>query len=103
MMSQPYKWLLKVEPEAQRQFDVLTQSTKLVIFRKLRDLLIADDPYSSPFVEMLQAKKFERFRKFRAGDYRVFFLIEAGAISHLGHIYKGKLYLIDVRNRKEAY
>jgi mRNA-degrading endonuclease RelE of RelBE toxin-antitoxin system len=71
----PYKWLLKVKPDAQKAFDRLPSVQKQGVFRRLQELLTSDDPYSLGFVEMLKAKQFERIRKFRAGDYRVFFSV----------------------------
>jgi mRNA-degrading endonuclease RelE of RelBE toxin-antitoxin system len=98
-----HKWLLNVQPVAKRTFDGLASGQKQGIFRKLRELLTADDPYSLPFVEMLKAETFQRVRKFRVGDYRVFFVVEAVEVSYLNHTYKGTLFLLDIRNRKEAY
>jgi len=98
-----HKWLLNIQSNAQDRFNRLTPAEKRIIFRQLRELLLADDPNTLPFVEMLQAKKFNRIRKFRAGNYRVFFAVEIAAIVHLGHIYKGTLFLLDIRDRKEAY
>ena len=69
----------------------------------MRELLNADDPYSLPFVEMLKARKFERIRKFRAGDYRVFFIVESIEVTDQKHTYKGTLFVVDIRDRKEAY
>ena len=69
----------------------------------LRELLNADDPYSLSFVEMLQADKFGRVRKFRVGDFRVFFALETVEVSQSTHTYKGTLFLLDIRNRREAY
>jgi mRNA-degrading endonuclease RelE of RelBE toxin-antitoxin system len=99
----PHKWLLNIQPIAQQAFDALDSTEKRGVFRRLRDLLKADDPYSLPFVEMLQAKRFERVRKFRVGDYRVFFVIEPVQVTHLNHTYKGTLFLLDIRDRKDAY
>jgi mRNA-degrading endonuclease RelE of RelBE toxin-antitoxin system len=99
----PHLWFLEIRPEAHRAFDRLSSDQKAGIFRRLRELLRAEDPYSLPFVEMLKDKSFERMRRFRAGDYRVFFVIQFGEITHLKHTYKGTLFLFDVRDRKEAY
>ena len=98
-----HKWLLIVQPAAQKQFDRLQPAQKRSIFRHLIELLNADDPYSLNFVEMLQDKKFERTRKFRAGDFRVFFNTESGEVVHLKQSYKGRLHLLAVQDRREAY
>jgi len=99
----PQKWLLNIQPDAKRVFDTLSSSEKRVIFRHLEELLYADDPYNLSFVEMLKAKKFERLRKFRAGDYRVFFSVEQLEVLHLKHIYVGTFFVFAIRNRKDAY
>lgn len=101
--SPPHKWLLNIQPSAKRAFDGLPPSTRRTIFRILRELLNAEDPYTLPAVEMLKEAKFERIRRFRAGDYRVFFVVEAREVTHLQHTYKGTLYLLDIRDRKAAY
>jgi mRNA-degrading endonuclease RelE of RelBE toxin-antitoxin system len=98
-----HKWLLNIQNNAQDRFNRLTTVEKRIISRQLRELLLADDPNTLPFVEMLQAKKFNRIRKFRAGNYRVFFALEIGEIIHQGHTYKGTFFLLDIRDRQEAY
>src|SRR5215510_1581056 len=98
-----YKWLLIIDPTAQERFNHLPAAQKRAIFRYLRELLNADDPYSLPFVEMLKDRKFERNRKFRAGNYRVFFAVERVEVAYAENSYKGSLYLLDIRDRKEAY
>lgn len=98
-----HKWLLHIHSNAQDRFNRLSAAEKRIIFRQLRELLLADDPNTLPFVEMLQAKKFNRIRKFRAGNYSVFFALEINAVTHLGHTYKGTFFLLDIRDRKEAY
>jgi mRNA-degrading endonuclease RelE of RelBE toxin-antitoxin system len=99
----PHKWLLNIQPDTKQTFNTLSSSNKQGVYRRLKELLNADDPYSLRFVEMLKAKKFERVRKFRVGDYRVFFSIEPIEVTHLKHTYKGTLFLIAIRDRKEAY
>lgn len=98
-----HKWLLIVEPPAQRQFNLLPGSTKQAIFRHLGELLVADDPYSLPFVAILKSDKIQRQRKFRVGDYRVFFAIEPVEVIDHKYQYKGTLFLLDILVRKDAY
>lgn len=98
-----HKWLLVVQPAAQERFNGLARANKRAVFRHLKELLNADDPFALPFVEMLKGKKFARVRKFRVGDYRVFLVLESGEVSHLKQTYKGRLHLVDIRDRKEAY
>jgi mRNA-degrading endonuclease RelE of RelBE toxin-antitoxin system len=93
----PHKWRLVIRPEAKTAFDALQLGEKQGVFRRLRELLNADNPYALPFVEMLKDKKFERVRKFRVGDIRVFFVVDSSVIQHLQHTYAGTLVLLDVR------
>src|SRR5260370_15833969 len=79
-------------PECRRAFDSLPSTQKAAVFRRLRELLRSDDPYSLSFVEMLKAKSFERVRKFRTGNYRVFFVGQPGEVTHLKHTYQGKYF-----------
>ncbi|MEQ8673500.1 MAG: hypothetical protein RLP44_06015 [Aggregatilineales bacterium] len=99
----PHKWLLNIQPNAQKRFNSLSITEKRGVFRRIRELLNADDPYAAPFIEMLKEKKFERVRKFRVGNYRVFMVIEFAEITHQEHTYRGTLFLLDIRDRKEAY
>ncbi|MFN8374873.1 MAG: hypothetical protein U0694_18590 [Anaerolineae bacterium] len=98
-----HQWLLIVQPDAQQTFDMLSPAAKRGVFRQMRELLMADDPYTTPFVEMLKAQKFARTYKFRVGDYRIFFVVEPIPITHLKHTYKGTLFLLNILDRKEAY
>lgn len=98
-----YGWFLQIHPDAQRKFNKLQTTTKFIIFRKVRELLVADDPYTLPGVEMLEEARFGRMRKIRAGDFRIFFVVRPGNIEVDKFTYKGKLYLLDIRDRKEAY
>lgn len=99
----PHKWLIKFRPNVNKTFNRLSTSTKMGIFRRLAQLLQAEDPYTLPFVEMLVEKNYERIRKFRVGDYRVFFTLLPGQVSEVKYIYKGKLIVLDIFDRKEAY
>jgi mRNA-degrading endonuclease RelE of RelBE toxin-antitoxin system len=101
--SHTHQWLLIIDERAQQVFDTLADSEKSGIFRQLRLLLRADDPYSVSSVQMVKGKKFQRVRKFRIGNYRVFFYTEAEEVTHQEHTYKGTLFLLDIRKRKEAY
>jgi mRNA-degrading endonuclease RelE of RelBE toxin-antitoxin system len=98
-----HKWLLIVEADAQSDFDKLQPEVRQGVFRRLRELLIAENPLSLPFVEMLQAKQFERIRKFRVGDFRIFFSIDPNPVIRQKFQYKGTLFLIVIKNRKDAY
>lgn len=99
----PHQWLLNIQPEAKKAFDALSSTNKRGIFRRLHELLNADDPYSLSFVEMLKAAKFERIRKFRVGDYRVFFVVDTTEVEFQNHPYKGTFFLLEINNRKESY
>jgi mRNA-degrading endonuclease RelE of RelBE toxin-antitoxin system len=101
--KRPYQWLLRIEPAAQANFNKLPRATKQGVFRNLRELLYADDPYNVGFVEMLKDSKFARVRRFRVGDYRVLFTLETAEVIHQKHSYKGTLFILIVRNRNDVY
>src|SRR5215813_10655870 len=98
-----HKWLLVVIPAAKVAFDNLQSGQKQGVFRRLREILIAEDPYSLLFVEMLKESRFERVLKFRVGDYRIFFVIQLARVEHQNYTYKSTVFLLYIRNRKEAY
>lgn len=105
MMSRnpPHKWLLQVQDDAQHIFDTLLPGYKRSIFRRLQELLVANDPYSLPFVEMIKGEQNERTRKFRVGNYRIFFAVEPIEVTHLNYTYKGTLFVLYIWDRKDAY
>jgi mRNA-degrading endonuclease RelE of RelBE toxin-antitoxin system len=105
MMSRnpPHKWLLKLTRNAKRKFNKLPRTSRRTIFRHLRELLNADNPYSLTMVEMLEGDENDRIRKFRAGDYRVFFTLKSSEVIDQKHTYRGTFYILDIRVRKEAY
>ena len=86
-------------PDAKSQFDQLAPGTKNSIFHSLQQLLEAENPYALPFVEKLEARKFDNLRKFRAGNYRVFFFIQHTEQA----VGKGMLVVVSIRHRGKAY
>lgn len=98
-----HQWLIIFDSAAKTRFDTLSKGVKRSIFRQLRELLIADDPYSVGFVEMLKDKKFQRLRRFRVGDFRILFAVEALEVQSSKHLYKGTLFVVEISDRKESY
>lgn len=98
-----HQWILKIQADAKSEFDKLPPSNKRTLFRHLQQLLEADLPYNLPFVHMIKAKKFERFRKFRVGDYRVLFILLPGEVKQKAHLFKGTLHIVTIENRKDVY
>lgn len=47
----PHQWLLKLQPTAIETFSKLSWDDKRGVFRRLRELLTADDPYTLPYVK----------------------------------------------------
>ena len=99
MSKIPHNWLLRIVPDAKSQFDRLASSTKDSIFHSLQQLLESETPYALPFVEKLEARKFDNLRKFRAGNYRVFFFIQQVEQAE----FKGMLVVVSIRHRGKAY
>lgn len=98
-----YYWLLSITDDARDALRLLPKATRATVFRRLRQALEAEDPYALPFVEMLKDRKFERLRKFRAGDYRVLYIVELSPVIHQGFTYRGTLLVVHIGNRKDVY
>lgn len=96
-------WWLMVLPEAQAGIDRLPKQQRQQVFKRLRELLILEDPYMASGIEMLKDKQFERARRVRVGDYRLIFFVIGTEATHLKHTYKGTFYLLGVSDRKDAY
>jgi mRNA-degrading endonuclease RelE of RelBE toxin-antitoxin system len=103
MSKVPHLWLLRINVQAQKAFDDLPDTAKNAVFRRLEQLLSAEDPYNLPFVEMLKDKKFERARKFRAGDYRVLYIVDSRPTVHQGFAYRGVVLVLEIGNRRDVY
>ena len=99
----PHKWHFQFTPAAFTAFQSMQPGHKRSLLHSLRQLVNADDPYTLPFVEMLQAERFHRLRKFRVGPYRVFFAVRREEIIHEKHPYRGVVVIVDIRSRREAY
>ena len=96
-----YKWLLKIEPEARKNVAALpTSALRMSIFRSIRELLEADNPF---FVsDVLKIKKYKNVWRKRQGDYRIFFTLNSTPVKRDKHQYKGTLYLLTIRKRDES-
>lgn len=99
----PHQWLLVVLPKAKDVFDKFSQTNKQGMFRRLEQLLVADNPYLLPFLDMLQEPKYERARRFRVGDFRVLIIVETEEVEHQTHTYRGTLFVIKIGDRKDVY
>jgi mRNA-degrading endonuclease RelE of RelBE toxin-antitoxin system len=98
-----HRWWLIVDPTAQVAFSKLSPSTRRTIFRGLEQLLTAEAPYEHEMVTMLKDKRFNRARKFRAGDYRVIFVLDLAPVRRGNYVYKGSLVVIDIGSRQGIY
>jgi mRNA-degrading endonuclease RelE of RelBE toxin-antitoxin system len=99
----PHQWLIRMDRSAQDYFDHLPTSVKQGIFRQLEQILKADNPYALPFTEKLHDPKFAQARKFRVGDYRVIYVMQAQAVTHSGTTYKGTIFVVSIGDRKNVY
>jgi len=97
------QWWLRLNRAVRDELRQLPASTRKTFFRQLRLLLEADDPYLLPFVEKLKDKRFEGVQRFRAGNFRVKFIVQAETIMRERHTYKGVLFIVAISDRKEAY
>jgi hypothetical protein len=98
-----HQWVLIVTKDAHIVFDTLDSSEKFSIFRRLQTLLESENPYNLYFVEKLKDEKFAAARKFRAGRYRVRFILDSKPLERFGRQYKGRLFVLAMSDRRDAY
>ena len=97
----PHKWCLKFEDGFLDQFSNLDQKTKKIGYRQIQALLEADNPYGLP--KVLKVKSQGELRRIRVGNYRLFFIIEDGEAICEKSIFQGVLWLVKIKDRKDAY
>lgn len=98
-----HKWLLSFEPDVPEQLRKLPAKDRLAIFRSIAELLLAENPASVQGVKKLVEKRFEGMLRQRQGDYRILFSLQTEAVEYQNHSYKGKLHLISIVHRSQAY
>ena len=96
-------WYLEVEDRARDQIRGLQAKDRQAIFQGIRELLIAENPQRANDTRKLVEKRFEGLWRKRQGDYRIFFAVETGQITVDKFTYRGKVMIVEVLNRKEAY
>lgn len=99
----PHKWHLVVTKAAQDDLNQLPLSDLMGVFESIRQLLIADNPLQVLGVKKLIEKRFEGLWRHRSGNWRIFFNIQHGEITHLKFTYKGTINIVKVVRRHEAY
>ncbi|MEO8396500.1 MAG: hypothetical protein ABI700_26135 [Chloroflexota bacterium] len=99
----PHLWHLEVEKRACDQIRDLTSKDRQAVFQGIRELLLAENPQRANDVRKLVEKRFEGLWRKREGDYRIFFALETEAITIDKFTYRGKVIIVEVLNRKEAY
>jgi mRNA-degrading endonuclease RelE of RelBE toxin-antitoxin system len=101
-----YLWHLTIESEAKNDIDRLTRPDLFLFFDKLKDLLYADNPTDQQQVTDIKPMSNLVYRdrdiwRKRAGDWRILYRVEVGAITHLKITYKGRLIIVRVLNRRD--
>lgn len=99
-----YKWHLVLGRDAQEQIDQLARKDRMLIFEKIKDLLNADNPSDPDKVTDIKELSEDRYaglwRK-RAGNWRILYRIEVGAIVFEKFEYKGRLLVVTILNRRD--
>lgn len=98
-----HKWLLTFEPEIPNQLRNLPQKDRLAVFVAIAELLESDNPIAVHGVKKLIEKRFEGLGRQRQGNYRIFFELVSGEVSHQDFVYKGRLHLVTILHRSQAY
>jgi mRNA-degrading endonuclease RelE of RelBE toxin-antitoxin system len=98
-----HKWLLTFEAKVPDELSELPPKDRMAIFRSIAELLRSDNPSSVVGVKKLVEKRFEGLWRQRQGDYRIFFEIVSGEVVDQKFIYKGRLNIVSVVHRSQAY
>lgn len=98
-----HRWLISPSQEASEQISGLRPNERASLFAKIVELAQAENPYSLSYVEKYIEKRFNHQRKIRQGNYRMRFEIIGGEITHDKFVYKGRLVIISVKDRRDAY
>jgi len=98
-----HRWLLSFDDIVPEQLSELSPKDRQAVFRSIAQLLRAENPASAQGVKKLVEKRFEGLWRQRQGDYRIFFRLTSGEITHQKFVYKGSLHLVAIRNRSDAY
>lgn len=98
----PQHWILAFRPNVLKQLRTLTKDQRQNVLAVLRRLLEADNPYSIPHIKKLEGD-LAPLRRARAGDFRIFFQLKSEIIQRGSFEYKGKLEIVAVYPRKDAY
>jgi mRNA-degrading endonuclease RelE of RelBE toxin-antitoxin system len=98
-----HKWLLSFEANVPEQLRKLPPKDRMAVFRAIAELLLAENPASVAGVKKLIEKRFDGMLRQRQGDYHILFELQPGKEIHQDHTYKGKLHLVSVIHRSQAY
>ena len=98
-----HKWLLRFEENVPDELSKLPPRDRMAIFRSIAELLQSDNPSNVAGVKKLIEKRFEGMWRQRQGDYRILFEVLSGEIVDQKFIYKGKLNIVSVVHRSQAY
>ncbi|MEM6282598.1 MAG: hypothetical protein AAF787_10430 [Chloroflexota bacterium] len=75
---------------------------RLGVFAKLKPLVESENPYAHPSVTAAQGR-LKPLRKFRYGNWRIFFELDETPVLVEKYTYKGSLIVQSIRNRRSAY
>ncbi len=98
-----HQWLIRWTVPTRQALKKLPSKDRKAVFDSIRQLALAENPYSVPGVTKLKDVRLEKMRRIRAGDYRVIFYIEAGELIHQGFTYKGSLVIAGIHIHHTGY
>lgn len=99
----PHLWQLEVERKALDQIRELQPKDRAAVFQGIRELLIEENPRAASNTRKLVEKRFEGLWRKRQGNYRIFFAVESGEVVVDNFNYRGKVIIVEVVDRKDAY
>ena len=102
-MTRPsQRWKIVPTRDALDMLNKMPLADRLGVFAKLRPLVEAENPFAHLSVTAAQGR-LKPSRKFRYGNWRIFFVLEEEAITVGSYSYKGRLIVQAIKNRSSAY
>ncbi len=96
-----HKWHFGFTPRARRAFDKLPSSQdRMGVFAALEEILKADDPTRTKETAQFQSESGAKVWRKHADNYRIFFLVDSTQIEINGLLYKGTVWVTDIRKKE---
>ena len=97
-----HKWYFVVTDDYRKQLANLSRKDRRLVFKRMREILISDNPKVVSGVRRLVSVEPPQYR-LRQGVYRLIFAVDTDPITVQKHDYQGTVEFLAVLHRKDAY